>query len=55
MVNVFGGTCFPKDINSLKFEMKKENLNPVILESVIKRNNTIDRPNDEQEKGRGII
>jgi UDPglucose 6-dehydrogenase len=51
----FGGTCFTKDINSLKFEMKKEKLNPLILESVITRNNTIDRPNDEQEKGRGII
>jgi UDPglucose 6-dehydrogenase len=51
----FGGTCFPKDTNSLLYEMKKNNVKPLILEAVIKRNNEIDRPNDIQEIGRGII
>ncbi|VVU95004.1 UDP-glucose/GDP-mannose dehydrogenase family, central domain [seawater metagenome] len=51
----FGGTCFPKDINSLRYEMSKVGMEPIILESVIHRNNTIDRPNDKLEKGRAIV
>ncbi len=51
----FGGTCFPKDINSLNFEMKKIGIKPKILEAVIKRNSEIDRPNDDLEKGRAIV
>ena len=50
-----GGTCFPKDINSLRQEMSKKNIEPIVLNSVIRRNKEIDRPNDTQEKGRGII
>jgi nucleotide sugar dehydrogenase len=51
----FGGTCFPKDINSLRYEMSKNNVEPVILSAVIKRNGEIDRSDDVQEKGRGIV
>lgn len=40
----YGGTCFPKDTNALLNEMKKFDLNPLILKSVVKRNETIDRP-----------
>jgi len=40
----FGGTCFPKDISSKHHDMKKNNMKPYILEAVIARNNTIDRP-----------
>lgn len=51
----FGGTCFPKDICSLQFEMKKKNIESPILNAVIYRNNNIDRLNDELELGRSII
>jgi len=40
----FGGTCFPKDCYSLINQMQKVNVNPVILNAVIERNNNIDRP-----------
>lgn len=51
----FGGTCFPKDIHSLQFEMKKNDIECPILDAVIYRNNNIDRINDEFELGRSII
>jgi len=51
----FGGTCFPKDINSLRHEMTKKNIEPIVLNAVIKRNKEVDRPNQEHEKGRAII
>jgi len=51
----FGGTCFPKDINSLRHEMTKKNIEPIVLNAVIRRNAEVDRPNDEQEKGRAIV
>lgn len=43
----YGGTCFPKDINALVFDMKKNGVNPIILDSIIKRNDTVDRPDKE--------
>lgn len=51
----FGGTCFPKDIRSLQFEMKKNNIKCPIIDAVIYRNNNIDRIDDELEIGRSII
>ena len=53
----FGGTCFPKDISSLKYEMNNVGLESIILDSVIHRNNNIDRPNGEWkgDKGRSHI
>lgn len=51
----YGGTCFPKDISSLQFEMKKNNLQCPIIDAVIFRNNNIDRIDDELEIGRSII
>lgn len=53
----FGGTCFPKDISSLKYEMNSVGLESVILDSVIYRNNNIDRPNGDWkgDKGRSHI
>ena len=52
----FGGTCFPKDINSLKYEMEKINMKPYIINSVINRNN-IDRPEKDwnENKGRSVL
>ena len=53
----FGGTCFPKDTSSMRNEMKKVGMTPYILDAVIERNNTIDRPQQEwkQDVGRSII
>jgi len=48
----FGGTCFPKDVKSMIFQMQ----NSIILKSVIKRNEGVDRPEKEweQDKGRAV-
>lgn len=53
----FGGTCFPKDINSFCYEMKKEQMTPYIIEAVINRNNIVDRPTHDWEEniGRAVI
>jgi len=53
----FGGTCFPKDTASLKYEMKKNGLKPYILEAIIERNETIDRPEKDWtiDKGRAVV
>ena len=53
----FGGTCFPKDINGLVFDMKKNNMNSIILNSAINRNENHDRKEKdwENDKGRAVI
>lgn len=53
----FGGTCFPKDTSSMRNEMKKVGMTPYILDAVIERNNTIDRPQQDwkQDVGRAIV
>lgn len=41
----FGGTCFPKDMNSMCYQMKENNnCNPELLSAAINRNITRDRP-----------
>ena len=53
----FGGTCFPKDTHSLSYEMKKIGLKSYILQSIIERNETIDRPEQDwnENKGRAVL
>lgn len=53
----YGGTCFPKDTNSLLYEMKQTNACPLILNAVVTRNETIDRPNKDwfKNKGRSVL
>ena len=53
----FGGTCFPKDINSLKHEFTKLNIEPYIINAVIERNETKDRVEKDwnENKGRAVI
>ena len=53
----FGGTCFPKDISNLNFQMEKEGMKSYILKNVIERNNNKDRKHKdwEKKKGRAII
>lgn len=53
----FGGTCFPKDTNSLSYEMVKSGMKPYILDSIIERNKIIDRPEQDwnDNKGRAVV
>ena len=53
----FGGTCFPKDTNSLRHEMNKSGMEPYILNSIIERNEKIDRPEKDwnENVGRAVI
>lgn len=53
----FGGTCFPKDTASLSFEMNKVGMKSFILDSVILRNKTKDRSEEDwkENKGRAVV
>jgi len=53
----FGGTCFPKDTSSLKYEMINTGIKPYIMEAIIERNEKIDRPEKDWKLniGRAII
>lgn len=53
----FGGTCFPKDIASLQYQMTNLNVPSPIVNSTIERNNTIDRVEQEwmSDEGRAFI
>ena len=49
----FGGTCFPKDINSLKYQMENIGMESFLIKAVIKRNNGKDRPEQDWKKDKG--
>jgi len=53
----YGGVCFPKDILALSIEMKKADVEPIILDASIKRNTTVDRPEQDwkKDKGRAVV
>ena len=53
----FGGTCFPKDTSSLRYEMEQTGMTPYIMNSIIERNELIDRPEKDwkNDKGRAYI
>ena len=53
----FGGTCFPKDTNNLKCEMKKANMKSYIIAGAIERNECVDRNEKDwnENKGRAVI
>jgi len=53
----FGGTCFPKDIHSLIYQMKKNNVDSYILKAVNERNEHVDRCEKDwtNNKGRTVI
>ena len=40
----FGLSCLPKDLNSMKFQLENKGVECPILNAVIFRNETIDRP-----------
>ena len=49
----FGGTCFPKDLNSLIYQMEQSNVDPMILSAANDQNNKVDRPERDWEDDRG--
>lgn len=53
----FGGTCFPKDIASLQYQMKNLGILSPIVNATIERNNTIDRVEQDwkSDEGRAFI
>ena len=53
----YGGTCFPKDCAGLLGEFKKYNIPSYIIDSCIKRNNELDRKEQDwnNNKGRTVI
>lgn len=50
----FGGTCFPKDINAFIKTFEKNEINPIVLKSVWKRNETV-RKNKDWEKSKSAV
>ena len=56
-VKGFGGTCFPKDTNSMLSLMEKESMKSYIIKNMIKRNEEVDRPEQDwkENKGRSVI
>ena len=53
----FGGTCFPKDTSSLRYEMKKAGMKSYVLDAIITRNEKVDRPEQDwnDNKGRAVV
>ena len=53
----FGGTCFPKDLNSLIHQFEKVSVDCPVINSVKKRNEEIDRTEKDwaHDKGRAVI
>ena len=54
----FGGTCFPKDMGSLMYQMQAgANLESYIIEAALARNNQVDRPEQDwtADKGRAVV
>ena len=53
----FGGTCFPKDTRSLNYDMKQCQMKSYVLDTIIKRNEEVDRPEKDWKtnKGRSVV
>jgi len=53
----YGGTCFPKDVHGLNYEIRKINMKSYVIDSVIKRNEQVDRKEKDwnSNKGRSVI
>jgi len=49
----YGGTCFPKDVNSMLHQLKKSKTNSIVLKAAEKRNITVDRTEKDWEKNKG--
>jgi nucleotide sugar dehydrogenase len=53
----FGGTCFPKDTSALRHEMNKMGMKSYVIDSIIERNNNVDRNEQDwnDNKGRAVV
>ena len=53
----FGGTCFPKDMSSVLFQIKEAGMESFLIEAALVRNSYVDRPEKdwENDKGRAVI
>jgi UDPglucose 6-dehydrogenase len=53
----FGGTCFPKDMNNLHYEMKKLGMQSHIVKAAIHRNVHVDRKEQDwtMDEGRAVL
>ena len=53
----YGGTCFPKDIQSLHYQMQEVNMKSFMIKSSIERNESVDRVEKDWEtnKGRSVV
>jgi nucleotide sugar dehydrogenase len=53
----FGGTCFPKDISSLRAQMAEVDVQHTLVDAVIYRNDTIDRAEKDwmHDVGRAVV
>ena len=53
----YGGTCFPKDSNNLRNVMRFIKMKSYIIDSMIERNEIVDRPEQDwnKNKGRSVI
>lgn len=49
----FGGTCFPKDMHSLSFQMRSAVVTPHLIKAAIERNEIVDRPEKDWNENRG--
>lgn len=49
----YGGTCFPKDMASMLYQIQETNAESYILEAAVARNNQVDRTEKDWEKDRG--
>jgi nucleotide sugar dehydrogenase len=53
----YGGTCFPKDMASLEYQMKETGVESIIIKAANDRNNRLDRHEKDwsQDKGRAVV
>ena len=47
-------TCFPKDTSSLRHEMHNSGMKPYVMNAIIERNETIDRPEKDWKNNKGL-
>ena len=52
----FGGTCFPKDISSLNYQLEQVGIESYIIEAAKSRNTQVDRTEQDwkMDKGRAV-
>lgn len=43
----FGGSCLPKDLKSLEFEMKRHGIDPILVQGVLQSNSRVRQLNDQ--------